>query len=213
MRDPVRRASRIRWTSLALGLPIRPRCYAPAVDSGISEILIGEHKIRQRVHELGRQIAEDYRDREPLVIGVLRGAVVFHADLIRRLDPRIRIDFIAVSSYGAATATSGEVKLTKDLEAGIQGEHVILVEDIVDTGLTLDYLIRLLGSRKPASLAVASLLSKPARRRIEVPVDYLGFEIPDRFVVGYGLDYQQRYRNLPFIGVPDGLNVLPPHAV
>ncbi len=178
---------------------------------GIAEVLIDEERIRRRVHELGRRIADDYRDREPLVIGVLRGAVVFHADLIRHLDPRIRIDFIAVASYGAATATSGEVKLLKDLESGIQGEHVILVEDIVDTGLTLDYLLRLLRSRQPASLSVASLLSKPSRRRVEVPVNYLGFEIPDRFVVGYGLDYRQRFRNLPFIGVPGGISVLPPH--
>jgi hypoxanthine phosphoribosyltransferase len=178
---------------------------------GIAEVLIDENRIRRRVEELGRQIAGDYRSREPLVVGVLRGAVVFHADLIRRLDPHIRIDFIAVSSYGAATATSGEVKLIKDLESGIRGEHVILVEDIVDTGLTLDYLLRLLRSRQPASLAVASLLSKPSRRRIEVPINYLGFEIPDRFVVGYGLDYRQRFRNLPFIGVPDEISVLPPH--
>jgi hypoxanthine phosphoribosyltransferase len=178
---------------------------------GISEILIDEQRICRRVHELGSRISRDYRGREPLVVGVLRGAVVFHADLIRRLDPGIRIDFIAVSSYGAATSTSGEVKLTKDVESGIQGEDVILVEDIVDTGLTLDYLLRLLGSRKPASLTVASLLSKPSRRRVQVPVDYLGFEIPDRFVVGYGLDYRQRFRNLPVIGVPDEISVLPPH--
>lgn len=180
--------------------------------AGISEVLLDEAAIRNRVGELGRQIALDYRGREPVVIGVLRGAVVFMADLIRYLEPRIRIDFIAVSSYGAATTSSGEVKLTKDLESGILGEHVILVEDIVDTGLTLDYLLRLLHSRKPASLAVASLLSKPSRRRIEVPVDYLGFEIPDRFVVGYGLDYRQHFRNLPVIGIPDDINVLPPHA-
>ena len=137
-----------------------------------------------------------------LVVGVLRGAAIFHADLIRCLHPSIRIDFIAVSSYGPSTQTSGEVKLVKDLETSVGGTDLLLVEDIVDTGLTLDYLLRLLRSRNPRSLKVCSLLSKPSRRQVEVDIDYLGFEIPDRFVVGYGLDLDQRYRNLPFIGIP-----------
>jgi hypoxanthine phosphoribosyltransferase len=172
-------------------------------ENGIREVLIDEGEIRRRVAEMGRQISRDYGGRSPLVVAVLRGAVIFHADLIRHLDPRIRIDFIAVSSYGDLTRSSGEVKLIKDLESGIQDEDLILVEDIVDTGLTLDYLQRLMWSRRPRSLKTVALLSKPSRRKIEIAVDYLGFEIPDRFVVGYGLDYGQRYRNLPFIGIPE----------
>ena len=169
----------------------------------IEEILFTRAEIQSRVEQLGRLIAEDYADLEPLVVGVLRGAAIFHADLVRCLSPSIRIDFIAVSSYGSTTRTSGEVKLIKDLETGVGGTDLLLVEDIVDTGLTLDYLMRLLRSRNPRSLRVCSLLSKPARRKVDVDIDYLGFEIPDRFVVGYGLDLDQRYRNLPFIAIPN----------
>ena len=169
----------------------------------IEEILFTRAEIQSRVEQLGRRIAEDYADLEPLVVGVLRGAAIFHADLVRCLSPSIRIDFIAVSSYGSTTRTSGEVKLIKDLETGVGGTDLLLVEDIVDTGLTLDYLMRLLRSRNPRSLRVCSLLSKPARRKVDVDIDYLGFEIPDRFVVGYGLDLDQRYRNLPFIAIPN----------
>ncbi len=166
----------------------------------ISEVVISEAEIRRRVGELGARISTDYRDREPLVVAVLRGAAIFHADLIRRLEPKIRIDFIAVSSYGAETRSSGDVKLVKDLESSVHDTDLILVEDIVDTGLTLDYLVRQLESRRPRSLKVCSLLSKADRREVPVRIDYLGFEIPDRFVVGYGLDLDQRFRNLPYIG-------------
>jgi hypoxanthine phosphoribosyltransferase len=174
-----------------------------SVIPGISEVLITESRIRERVADLGGRIARDYRGMEPVVVGVLRGAAIFHADLIRCLDPRIRIDFIAVSSYGSASRSSGEVQLMKDLETGVHGCDLILVEDIVDTGLTLDYLVRLLESRRPRSLRVCSLLSKPVRRVVSSRIDYLGFEIPDRFVVGYGLDLDQRFRNLPFLGIPE----------
>jgi len=175
---------------------------AVAAIGEIQEILFTENQIRRCVEQLGRQIEADYQGRELLVVGVLRGAAIFHADLIRCLHPSIRIDFIAVSSYGPSTQTSGEVKLVKDLETSVGGTDLLLVEDIVDTGLTLDYLLRLLRSRNPRSLKVCSLLSKPSRRQVEVDIDYLGFEIPDRFLVGYGLDLDQRYRNLPFIGIP-----------
>ncbi|MFZ0430638.1 MAG: hypoxanthine phosphoribosyltransferase [Acidobacteriota bacterium] len=171
----------------------------------ITETVLSERQIQRRVDELGARISADYQGREPLVVAVLRGAAIFHADLIRRLEPHISIDFIAVSSYGAETQSSGEVKLIKDLESGVHDTDLILVEDIVDTGLTLDYLVRLLQSRRPRSLRVCSLLSKPSRRQVPARIDYLGFEIPDRFVVGYGLDLNQRFRNLPYIGAVDGI--------
>ncbi len=167
----------------------------------IERILIDEKEIQKRVLELGHSIAEDYRDKTPLFVCVLRGAAIFHSDLVRNTDLNLLIDFISVYSYGAATESSGEVQLLKDLETSILDCDVVLVEDIVDTGLTLDYLLRNLCSRRPRSIRVCSLLSKPSRRRISVPVDYLGFEIPDHFVVGYGLDYNQRFRNLPFLAL------------
>lgn len=167
----------------------------------LGEILITERQIQERVVELGARITRDYRDAIPLLVAVLRGAVVFHADLIRHIDLDLQVDFIAVFSYGPATRSSGQVQLIKDLESSIQGRQVILVEDIVDTGLTLNYLLGNLGSRRPASLRVCTLLSKPSRREVEVSLDYVGFEIPDRFVVGYGLDFDQKYRNLPYIAV------------
>lgn len=167
----------------------------------LGEILIDEQRIQERVAQLGMQITRDYRGRSPLFVGILRGATVFHSDLIRHVDLKLAIDFIAVSSYGAATRSSGQVQLIKDVESSIQGVDIILVEDIIDTGLTINYLIRNLKSRHPASLRVCALLSKPSRRQVEVPIDYMGFEIPDRFVVGYGLDYNQRYRNLPYVSV------------
>ena len=165
------------------------------------EILLTQRQIRRRVGEMGAQITRDYAGRVPLFVGILRGAAIFHADLIRHVDLKVQIDFISVSSYGAATKTSGQVQLIKDLESSIEGMDVILVEDIIDTGLTVNYLLRNLESRGPTSLRVCTLLSKPSRRQVDVPMDYVGFEIPDRFVVGYGLDFDQKYRNLPFIGV------------
>ena len=163
------------------------------------EFRIEGRQIRRRVGELARQICSDYRGRDPLLVCVLRGAAPFCADLIRLLDFRLRVDFIAVASYGSATASSGQVQLIKDLDHTIRGVHVILVEDIVDTGLTASYLLDNLRSRGPASLRVCSLLSKPSQRKVEVAIDYLGLEILDQFVVGYGLDRNQRHRNLPFL--------------
>lgn len=165
------------------------------------QILISEEQLRRRVEQLGKDIARDFQGKQPLFVCVLRGAVVFHSDLIRAVDLELTIDFISVSSYGEATDSSGEVRLVKDLETSIHGRDVILVEDIVDTGLTLRYLLSNLNSRNPRSLKVCSLLSKPDRRRAPVGVDYLGFEIPNHFVVGYGLDHNQRFRNLPYVGI------------
>lgn len=171
--------------------------------SEIKSLLLSEEAIHKRVVEIGRQITNDYLGRVPLFVAVLRGAAIFHSDLIRKVDLSLKVDFISVSSYGSAAETGGQVRLLKDLEADIRGLDVILVEDIVDTGLTLHYLAGNLADRGPASLRVCSLLSKPARRRVEVPIDYLGFEIPDEFVVGYGLDFDQKFRNLPFVAVLD----------
>ena len=165
----------------------------------LKTILLEEKQIQQKVADLGVRITQDYHGKTPLLIAVLRGAAIFHADLIRCIDLKLRVDFISVASYGNATKTSGEVQLIKDLETSIRGVDAILVEDIVDTGLTLDYLVRNLASRQPASLRSCTLLSKRSRRRIDIPIDYVGFEVPDQFLVGYGLDYQQKYRNLPFI--------------
>jgi hypoxanthine phosphoribosyltransferase len=165
------------------------------------QILISEEQLRRRVEQLGRDITRDFQGKQPLFVCVLRGAVVFHSDLIRAVDLELTIDFISVSSYGESTDSSGEVRLVKDLETSIHGRDVILVEDIVDTGLTLRYLLSNLNSRNPQTLRVCSLLSKPDRRKVQIGVDYLGFEIPNHFVVGYGLDHNQRFRNLPYIGI------------
>jgi hypoxanthine phosphoribosyltransferase len=160
------------------------------------EVLLSYEKIQARVAEMGQQISRDYAGGEPHLVGVLKGACPFLMDLSRHVDLPLTMDFIAVSSYGASTESSGEVRLIKDLDQSLDGRDLIVVEDIVDTGLTLNYLNRLLRARGPKRLKVAALLSKPSRRLVEIDVDYLGFEIEDRFVVGYGLDYNQRYRNL-----------------
>ncbi|HZO89681.1 MAG TPA: hypoxanthine phosphoribosyltransferase [Chthonomonadaceae bacterium] len=169
------------------------------------EVLITEEQIARRVRELGAAIARDYPDpAQPLLlVGVLKGATLFLADLVRCIERPVEFDFVALASYGAATRTSGEVRILKDLEAPVAGRHVIIVEDILDTGLTLrfSYLIESLRARHAASVKVCVLLDKPARRRVEVPVHYRGFEIEDKFVVGYGMDYAERYRNLRYIGV------------
>lgn len=157
--------------------------------------------IRNRVLELGARITEDYRGRVPHVVAVLKGAGIFHADLVRAVDLDLTIDFIAVASYGGSTVSSGEVRIVKDLDESIEGRDVLLVEDILDTGLTLDYLLRNLRARRPASLQVVVLLNKPSRRRIAIQADYIGFDVPDRFLVGYGLDHDQRYRNLRSIHI------------
>lgn len=165
--------------------------------------LLTADQIQRRIIELAAQINADYPDAEPLhFVAVLKGAFVFLSDLARAMSPRaVTLDFIAVSSYGAATKTSGEVRLLKDLDTPLQGRDVIIVEDIVDTGLTLHYLQDVMRAREPKSLRTACLLSKPSRRKVDVEVEYIGFEIEDRFVVGYGLDYAEQYRNLPYIGV------------
>ncbi len=168
------------------------------------EILITTEQIRARVQELAAQIERDYPDDENIhLVGVLKGGFMFMADLVRAMSARVTLDFIAVSSYAKSTKSSGEVRLMKDLDTGLEGRHVIIVEDIVDTGLTLTYLQDILRARAPRSVKTACLLSKPSRRRVEVEVDYVGFTIEDRFVVGYGLDYAEKYRNLSHIAVLD----------
>jgi hypoxanthine phosphoribosyltransferase len=172
-----------------------------SIKKDIAEILIGTEELQAKVAELGRQISDDYRGRDPLLICLLRGAVVFLSDLIRAIDIPLEMDFMAISSYGASTESSGVVRLVMDLKSNITGRDVLIVEDIVDTGRTLTYILDNLQTRRPADIKVCALLSKPSRREVQVKLDYLGFEIPDRFVVGYGLDYGEVYRNLPFIGV------------
>lgn len=169
------------------------------------EVLIDEARLAARVHELAAEIRRDYGAGESVhLVAVLKGAFVFLADLIRAFDGPVTCDFIAVSSYGGGTSSSGEVRLTKDLDSSVEGRDVIVVEDIVDTGLTLSYLQEILKARGPRSLRTACLLNKPSRRKVEVPVEYVGFTIEDRFVVGYGLDFDQAYRQLPFVGVLEG---------
>lgn len=165
----------------------------------IVEILFSEDQIRTRTQDLGRQISDDYKNRQLVFVPVLRGSVFFATDLARKVDLPLSMDFLSISSYGEGS--EGVVRITKDLEENIAGKDVLLIEDIVDTGFTLKYLLRTLGSRNPKSLEVCTLLDRRARRIIEIDLKYIGFEIPDKFVVGYGLDYRQRYRNLPYIGV------------
>ena len=164
-------------------------------------VLISEEDIHVKVVELGKRISSDYAGKELLMIGILKGAMIFLADLVRKISVPAQYDFMAVSSYGASSKSSGEVRILKDLEYGIEGRHIIIVEDIVDTGLTLNYLAENLKSRDPASVKICTLLDKPSRRTVPVEIDYNGFVIPDEFVVGYGLDYSGRYRNLPCIMV------------
>ena len=170
-------------------------------DSKIQRVLISEEMIQARVKELGAEISRDYEGRDLIIVSILKGGVYFLTDLTRSINIPHVIDFMVVSSYGDSQETSGIVRLVKDLKEDIRRRHVILIEDIIDTGLTLDYLLKNLKAREPASIEVCSFLSKPSRRKIEVPVKYLGYEVPDEFAVGYGLDYKQKYRNLPFICV------------
>ena len=168
----------------------------------VAQVLIPEQELQARVAELAREVNAQYADEDrPLLVCVLKGAFVFLADLTRHLDMRHEVDFMEISSYGAGTVSSGVVRILLDLEQNIAGRHVLIVEDIIDSGRTLDYITRNLRTREPASLRVCTLLSKPARREIDVPVHFVGFEIPDEFVVGYGLDFAEEYRNLRFIGV------------
>ncbi len=177
-----------------LPAPWRPR-------DDISEILISEEQLAARIAELGRQITADYEGKPLVLLGVLKGAVLFMVDLAREIKLPLEIDFMATSSYGASTKSSGVVRIVKDLDESIEGKHILIVEDIVDSGLTLAYILRMLEARRPASVRVCGLLLKDREREQDVPVDYVGFTIPDAFVVGYGLDFAERYRNLPFIGV------------
>ncbi len=167
----------------------------------IESVLIDEQRLQARVRELGAQITRDYHGQDLILVGVLKGAIMFMVDLARHIDAPVELDFMAVSSYGASTTTSGIVRILKDLDTNIEGRHVLIVEDIVDTGLTLRYIYENLQTREPASLRICALLNKQKARKADVRLDYVGFEIPDRFVVGYGLDYAELYRNLPFIGV------------
>ena len=168
-------------------------------DEKIGEILVQADELAHRVRELGEQISADYRGKDLLLIGVLKGAVFFLSDLMRHIDVPCEVDFMAVASYGSATESSGVVRILKDLDAPIEGRDVLIVEDIVDSGLTLSYLLRNLEGRGPASLEVCALLTKPDRREVELVPRYVGFEIPNRFAVGYGLDHAERYRNLPYV--------------
>lgn len=170
---------------------------------GEPQVLLSADRISERVRELGEQITRDFGRREVVVVGVLTGCFVFMADLVRSLQLSTRCEFLGLSSYGAATESSGVVAITKDLSAPIRDAHVLVVEDIVDTGLTMNYLLDNLRTRQPATISTVALLSKPARRRVEVEIDYLGFTIEDRFVVGYGLDFDGRWRNLPYVGAID----------
>jgi hypoxanthine phosphoribosyltransferase len=176
---------------------------ATEYERGVKSVLIDEDTLRRRVAELGAEISDDYGSKDLLLVGVLKGAVFFMADLMRNLSIPCEVDFMAISSYGASTDSSGVVRILKDLDINIEGRDVLVVEDIIDSGLTLSYLIRNLESRDPASLEICALLTKPARREIDVPVRYTGFEIPNEFVIGYGLDFGERYRNLPYVAVFD----------
>jgi hypoxanthine phosphoribosyltransferase len=174
---------------------------AATIHADVEEVLLTQEQIQARVAELGAQLTADYAGRDPVLISVLKGSIVFLADLVRGMEIPLSIDIMEVSSYGAATESSGQVRILKDLSNPIEGRHVIVVEDIIDTGLTLNYLLRYLREKAPASLGICCLLDKPARRLTEIEIDYVGFTIPDRFVVGYGLDFGERYRNLPYVGV------------
>jgi hypoxanthine phosphoribosyltransferase len=170
------------------------------LDVDIDEVLISEGEIRHKIGTLAKEIDRDYAGREPVLVGVLKGAAMFMSDLARALERPSTMEFMAVSSYGSGTQTSGVVRILKDLDRDIAGEHVLIVEDIIDSGLTLSWLLRNLTSRNPASIAIVTLLRKPEAVKVDITVDYVGFDIPNEFVVGYGLDYAERYRDLPYIG-------------
>lgn len=167
----------------------------------IKEVLISEQQLNQKLSEMGKQISEDYKGKNLLVISILKGAAVFMSDLIRHITIPLQIDFMVASSYGKGSTTSGSVKIIKDLDIDVRDYEILIVEDILDSGITLSNLIKVLQSRNPKSVKVCALLSKPSRKQVEVPLEYEGFEVPDEFVVGYGLDYAEYYRNLPFIGI------------
>ncbi len=167
----------------------------------IKEVLLTEEEILNRVKEIGKAISEDYNNKDLIVVGILKGSVIFASELIKNITIPCEIDFMAVSSYGRSTETSGIVRILKDLDYGIEGKDIIIVEDIIDSGVTLDYLLKYLKARKANSIEIVTLLTKPSRRMVDINVKYCGFEVPDEFLVGYGLDYSERYRNLPYIGI------------
>jgi hypoxanthine phosphoribosyltransferase len=173
----------------------------PKLDDDVAEILITQEQIEQRTRELGQQISQDYEGQDLLLVCVLKGAITFIADLMREITVPHAIDFMAISSYGASTESSGVVRIVKDLDTNIDGRNVLIVEDIIDTGRTLNYITRNLQTRRPRTLRICTLLNKPSRREIDITVDYVGFEIPNKFVIGYGLDFGEIYRSLPYIGV------------
>lgn len=170
------------------------------MDSFIKEVLLSEEELQKRVKELGKEITTDYKEKDLVVIGILKGAVIFMSELVKNIDLPITIDFMSVSSYGKSSISTGEVRIIKDLDFSVEGKDLLIVEDIIDTGLTLNYLTELLKKRGANSVKICTLLDKPDRRTVGVNIDYLGFEVPDEFVVGYGLDYAEQYRNLPYVG-------------
>lgn len=167
----------------------------------IKRVLLAEEQILERVRELGNVISKDYEGKDLLIVGILKGSVIFASELIKNITIPCEIDFMAVSSYGNSTETSGVVRILKDLEHSIEGKDIIIVEDIIDSGVTLDYLLKYLTARKANSVEIVTLLTKPSRRKIDINVKYCGFEVPDEFLVGYGLDYAEKYRNLPYVGI------------
>ncbi|MFK2826947.1 hypoxanthine phosphoribosyltransferase [Bacillus sp. B190/17] len=171
------------------------------LNQDIEKVLITEEEIQEKIKELGLELTEEYKDKFPLVIGVLKGAMPFMSDLLKRVDTYLEMDFMAVSSYGRSTTSSGEVKIVKDLDASVEGRHILIVEDIIDSGLTLSYLVELFRHRKAKSVKIVTLLDKPAGRKADIQADMVGFNVPDAFVVGYGLDFAEKYRNLPYIGI------------
>ena len=184
------------------------------IHADVEEVLLSGEQVQARVAELGAQLASDYAGRDPVLVSVLKGSIIFLADLVRAMPIPLSIDLMEVSSYGASTESSGQVRILKDLSTPIEGREVIVVEDIIDTGLTLNYLLRYLHDKGPASIRICCLLDKPARRLAPIEIDYRGFTIADRFVIGYGLDYDERYRNLPYIGVlrPSVYGASPPEG-
>ena len=178
---------------------------AQDVQNDLTHVLMSREDVQDTITDLARQIDRDYADKDLLIVAVLKGAVMVVADLTRALHSHVELDFMAVSSYGSGTKSSGVVRILKDLDADLTGRHVLIVEDIVDSGLTLQYLFRNLGARNPASLEVCALLTKPERRKVELPIKFVGFEIPDRFAIGYGLDFAERYRNLPYVAALTGV--------
>lgn len=171
------------------------------MEKDLLKILVAEEEIRQKVKELGEVITRDYRGKDLLVVGILKGSVIFMGDLIREIKVPCQIDFMEVSSYGKSTESSGAVRILEDLKSNIEGRHILIVEDIIDTGLTLSYLLDILEARKPGSIKICTFLNKPSRRKVKLEADYNGYDIPDEFVVGYGLDFGELYRNLPYVGV------------